>query len=113
MFLKYPLSAALIPQICAALDTRLVYVLRPLREIEATRQRRGWPAQQGAAGAQRIYSYMFGALVEQRIPTMLVRYPELLERPVEITRDLARFAGLEVTAQTIDQAAAFIRKAGA
>jgi predicted O-linked N-acetylglucosamine transferase (SPINDLY family) len=111
-FLKYPLSAALIPQICAAFNTRLVYVLRPVREIEATRERRGWAAHQGAAGAQRVYSYMFGAMVEHRIPTMMVRYPELVERPVEITRDLARFAGMDVSAQAIEKAAAFIRKGG-
>ena len=113
IFLKYPLSAALIPQICGAFNTRLVYVLRPLREIEATRVRRGWAEHQGSAGAQRIYSYMFGALVEQRIPTMMVRYPELIERPVEIARDLARFAGLEATPDAIEKAAGFIRKAGA
>ena len=113
IFLKYPLSAALIAQICGAFNTRLVYVLRPLREIEATRVRRGWAEHQGSAGAQRIYSYMFGALVEQRIPTMMVRYPELIERPVEIARDLARFAGLQATPDAIEKAAGFIRKAGA
>ena len=75
--------------------------------------RRGWAEHQGSAGAQRIYSYMFGALVEQRIPTMMVRYPELIERPVEIARDLARFAGLQATPDAIEKAAGFIRKAGA
>jgi hypothetical protein len=109
MFLKYPLSAALIPQLCQVFNTRLVYVLRPLREIEATRVRRGWAEQQGSAGAQRIYSYMFGALVEQRIPTMMVRYPELVERPLVVTRDLVRFAGLEVAPEAILKAAEFIR----
>jgi hypothetical protein len=88
-------------------------VLRPLRDIEATRARRGWPAEQGAAGAQRIYSYMFGALVEQRNPTMIVRYPELLERPVEIARDLARFTGLDVPPDVIENAAKFVRTPGA
>ena len=112
IFLKYPLSAALIPPICATFNTRLVYVLRPMKEIEATRVRRGWPAHQGAAGAQRIYSHMFGALVEQRVPTMIVRYPELVERPAEIARDLLRFAGLDAVPEVIEKAAAFIRKAG-
>jgi predicted O-linked N-acetylglucosamine transferase (SPINDLY family) len=111
IFLKYPLSAALIPHICGVINTRLVYVLRPLREIEATRVRRGWAEHQGSAGAQRIYSYMFGALVEQRIPTMMIRYPELVERPLEITRDLVRFTGLDATPETIAKAAGFIRKA--
>src|SRR6185503_21068114 len=38
LFLKYPLSAMLLPEICQVFSTRLVYVLRPLAEIEATRQ---------------------------------------------------------------------------
>lgn len=112
LYLKYPLSAVLIPQISQVFNTRLVYVLRPVREIEATRARRRWPAHQGGAGAQRIYSYMFAALVEHRIPTMIVRYPELIERPIEITRELAQFSGLDASPALIDKAAAFVRKAG-
>src|SRR5262249_12197083 len=42
IFLKYPLSALVIPEICAVFDTRLIYVLRPLADIEVTRRRRGW-----------------------------------------------------------------------
>jgi len=112
IFLKYPLSAALIPAICTVFRTRLVYVLRPLKDIEATRTRRIWPASQGAAGAQRVYAYMFGALVEQRTPTLMVRYPELLEQPVEIAGQLARFAGLDAKRELIEKAAAFVRKTG-
>jgi hypothetical protein len=40
IFLKHPLAALIIPQICAAFETRLIYLLRPIRGIEASRRRR-------------------------------------------------------------------------
>ena len=112
LFLKFPLSALLIPELCRAFRTRLVYVLRPLEEIEATRKRRGWPEHLGAVGARRIYARMFDVLVQHRFATLIVRYPELIDTPAEIARGLARFAGLEADAPTIEKAAAFIRKGG-
>ena len=42
IFLKFPLSALVIPQICEVFDTKLVYVMRPLEDIERTRLRRNW-----------------------------------------------------------------------
>ena len=50
LFLKYPPSALLIPEICKVFATRLVYVLRPMQAIEATCERRNWAPQFGAAG---------------------------------------------------------------
>lgn len=110
IFLKYPLSALLIPQICGAFRARLVYVLRPLEEIEATRLRRGWPAHLGAAGARRIYASMFEALVEQRFPTHVVRYAELLDDPLATAADIARFAGVKADPAALEAAAGFIRR---
>lgn len=109
-FLKYPLSAALIPQLCRLFNTKLVYVLRPVREIEVTRVRRGWPSYQGAAGAQRIYSHMFSAMVDHDFPTNIVRYNQLVENPTETARDIARFIGLDAAPGAIEKAAGFIRK---
>ena len=63
IFLKYPLSALVIPQICQVFETRLIYVLRPPRDIEATRMRRMWSQQFGAKGSEVIYSRMFTVLV--------------------------------------------------
>lgn len=110
LFLKYPLSAVLIPQLCSLFHTRLIYVLRPVGEIETTRVRRGWPAYQGAEGAQKIYSYMFSALVEHDLTTKIVRYNELIDKPLETARDLAHYVGLAASPQAIEKAAGFIRR---
>src|SRR5579862_8065593 len=48
IFLKHPLAALIIPAICAAFDTRLIYLVRPVRDIELSRRRRKWGAQYGA-----------------------------------------------------------------
>jgi hypothetical protein len=109
VFLKYPLSALLIPQICRVFDTRLIYVLRPLKDIEATRQRRKWAANFGAAGAQVLYSQMFQVLLDLSIPTMIVRYPELLAAPLPHARQLAAFCGIKADEKQIEAAAQFIR----
>ena len=91
LYLKYPPSALLIPEICKVFATRLVYVLRPMQAIEATRERRNWQVQFGAAGAQVIYPAMFQALVDHEFQTHLVRYTELLRDPVAHTGQLTRF----------------------
>jgi hypothetical protein len=45
IFPKHPLSALILPQLCAAFETRLIYLVRPVRDIEASRRRRKWGAQ--------------------------------------------------------------------
>jgi len=109
LFLKYPPSALLIPEICQVFATRLVYVLRPMQAIEATRERRSWQVQFGAAGAQVLYPAMFQALVDYEFPTHLVRYTELLRDPAAHAGQLARFCGLPADAEVIARAAAFVR----
>ena len=109
LFLKYPPSALLIPEICQVFATRLVYVLRPMQAIEATRERRSWQVQFGAAGAQVLYPAMFQALVDYEFPTHLVRYTELLRDPAAHAGQLARFCGLSADADVIARAAAFVR----
>jgi len=109
IFLKHPLAALVIPQICQTFETRLVYAVRPLRDIEATRRRRKWLEQYGAKGAGIIYSQMFTALIEHTVPTVIVRYGQLIAAPHEHARLLADFAGLKRTPDEIGAAAAFIR----
>jgi hypothetical protein len=112
MFLKYPLSALVIPQVCRVFDTRLVYVLRPSKDIETTRERRQWSENFGAKGAQVLYSRMFQILLERDFPTLTVRYPGLLRAPLQHARQLAAYAGLkDVTPEQLKAAASFVRKA--
>ena len=80
-----------------------------MREIEATRERRNWQVQFGAAGAQVIYPAMFQALVDHEFPTHLVRYSELLRDPAAQAGQLARFCGLPADADVIAGAAAIVR----
>lgn len=110
IFLKYPLAALVIPQIGEVFDTRPIYVLRPLRDIEATRRRRGWAEQYGAKGAELVYSRMFTALVNHGYPTHILRYPELLGSPFEHVRSLAHFAGLPHHSDLVQEASALIHK---
>jgi hypothetical protein len=109
LFLKYPLATLMIPAICTAFPTRLVYALRPLAAIEATRVRRGWPAQFGAAGAGVLYPRMFEALVEWQFPTLIVRYDELQREPAQHAQQLAAFCGLPADEQRIATAASIVR----
>jgi hypothetical protein len=109
IFLKHPLAALIIPQICAAFETRLIYLVRPVRDIEASRRRRKWGAQYGAKAAGIIYSQMFNALINHSFPTTIVRYAELIERPIEHARRLAAFGGLKPDADVMREAAAFVR----
>lgn len=110
LFLKYPLSALLLREICQVFSTRLVYVLRPLREIEATRQRRNWSENLGAKGAGRIYSTMFDVLINHGVPTLVLRYPELLAKPEFYARQLAAFSGVHPDDPVVGAAAGFIRR---
>ncbi len=108
IFLKHPLSALFLPQICKLFDTHLVYVVRPIADIETTRVRRNWAPAFGAKGAELIYSHMFQTFVEHAFPTSIVRYNELLDYPERYARMLLEFAGLPINDPTIKRAAEFI-----
>jgi hypothetical protein len=109
VFLKHQLAALLIPELCNVFDARLVYVLRPFADIEATRLRRNWFAQTGMAGAQVIYGRMFGALINSAFPTTIVRYPDIVTNPLDAAMKLAQFAGLGVDGHAIKRAANCVR----
>jgi hypothetical protein len=106
---KYPLCALLIPQICEVFDTRLVYVMRPLEDIERTRLRRKWLPQYGRQGADVIFGAMRGFAQSASHPILTVSYQEFLAAPEAHARDLARFAGLEPTPAMLALAASSIR----
>lgn len=110
IFLKHPLAGLLLPDLCETFDARLVYVLRPLDDIEATRKRRNWWPSMGMAGAQIVYGRMFGLLINQSRPTMLMRYTAVLANPLDAATKLAQFADLNIEPQRIEQAAGFIRR---
>jgi hypothetical protein len=108
IFLKYPLSALIIPELAAVFPIRLVYVLRPLIDIEATRIRRQWSSDFGEAGAKIVYSWMFRCLIDHSLATLIVRYPDVIRNPVEHARKLAAFAGLTAVPQALVVASAAV-----
>jgi hypothetical protein len=109
IFLKYPGSALLIPEICETFDTRLIYVVRSPDDIERTQQRRHWNQIYGREATATIYNHMFKVLVEESYPTMIVRYSELLASPKQIARALASFSEMMVGSKRLADAAGFIR----
>jgi len=95
IFLKFPLSGLLIPQICEVFDTKLIYVIRPLGDIERTRLRRNWASHFGAEGGAIIYDAMSAALKHHPTPTLNVDYKNLLASPMVHVRIIAQFSGLD------------------
>jgi len=108
--LKSPPSAFLLPQICRVFDVKLISVMRPLRQIERTRLRRGWPAQHGEKGAEVIYRHLSRTLDLHAHAHMRVKYDDVLRSPSDLARRLAEFAGLEAAPDQIEVAADFIRR---
>ncbi|MBC8127846.1 MAG: hypothetical protein H8M99_11960 [Gloeobacteraceae cyanobacterium ES-bin-144] len=75
IFLKYPLSALLIPELCQVFETRLIYVIRPLKDVEASRRRRGWPANAGEKGgaSSTHRCFIFSSICRFRQPSSVTR----------------------------------------
>jgi hypothetical protein len=109
VFLKYPGSALLIPEICETFDTRLIYVTRASDDVDRTQRRRGWEHLFGRESTATIYDRMFEVLVEESYPTMIVRFSELLAAPKQVARAIASFGELMVGSKRLADAAAFIR----
>lgn len=112
IFLKYPLSALVLPQICRVFETKLISVLRPLAQIERTRLRRNWAARYGEQGAEVIYQHLARVIDAGAYPHLRVKYDELLRSPAYVARRLAHFAELKASREEIERAAAFITRRG-
>ena len=110
IFLKYPLSAFVIPQICEVFDTKLIYVMRPLEDIEQTRLRRNWEPYYGAEGATLIYDEMSAALKQHPYPTISIDYKDLLASPMVHASNIARFVELDLSPAELRHAIDFVRK---
>ena len=108
LFLKYPLAALLLPWLAEHFELRQLLVGRPLAEIEATRVRRNWAPQYGAHGARELYPLLLTATLEKAIPTEVIHYAELLQRPEPAIRSIARFCGHDGTEEQARQALQFI-----
>ena len=112
IFFKNQAAALFIPEICEVFDMKLIYVMRPLKDIELTRLRRLWLPLVGALGAATIYTHMSNALTRYAHSTMILNYKDLLESPTVYARDMARFAGLDPSLSDLEQAVDFVTTRG-
>lgn len=110
MLLKHGLAVLFIEQLRQLFDLRLVGVLRPLADIEATRQRRRWHRSMGRAGAEVIYSALMTEMVNGDCPFHLVRYPELMRRPEHEVDRLLAFCGWQASADQRSSAIRFVTR---
>jgi len=110
IFLKYPPSALALPQICSVFDVKIISVVRPLRQIEQTRLRRGWGPEYGKLGAEIVYRHLSRVLHARTHPHLRVKYDEALSSPLELARRLVEFGQLKVGADQIEAAAAFVSR---
>jgi hypothetical protein len=108
IFFKDPISAFLLPQICNVFDTRFVYVVRSLEDIERTRARRGWPTRFGRVGAEIIYRVLKDFEKTCPNPILTLQYADLLSSPAKYARVLASFSGLEPNSAQLIDAANFV-----
>ena len=108
--LKMPLASICLPQIIEAVNPYIIVVHRPFGEIEASRLRRMWTPNLGAAGAQIIYSKLLMDLMEHKKSYLAVGYQELRQNSQREILRVLYFCGLEKLSDRIDQAVEFVRK---
>jgi hypothetical protein len=106
--LKHPLSCLVIPELNEVFDAHFIYVLRPIGEIERTRNRRKWAPYLGGVGAQKVYSAMFNALINHPIKAMMLHYETLLAQPLSESERLADFCGLNARPDNRERGVRFI-----
>jgi hypothetical protein len=109
LVLKLPAAGLCLPQIAHVFDTTAIVVHRPLAEIEASRVRRGWSANLGAAGARAIYSKLFSDLTQLGLSNLGLSYRDITAEPERSMRRVIDFCGLEDLAGNLPRACAFIR----
>ena len=102
-----PLSVAKMPALCFFIEEVLqaweplfIVVTRPVEAIEASRVRRGWPAEYGARGADVIYP-LIEAGVPRNAQRLDVDYERLKAEPEMVGAEIARFCGLPGAPQRV------------
>lgn len=114
-YVKFPLAAILLPAMIEAwkglFQLRHVYVLRALRDIEATRARRNWKPVLGLQGARVLYSQLFAVLLNRTEPTHIIRFHELLAEPEAQLQQLIDFLALQPGMAARRAALEFLRPA--
>ncbi|WP_190275841.1 sulfotransferase family protein [Thiorhodovibrio frisius] len=108
LVLKHPLLAFVMPEMAAVCNPRWLIMMRPFSAIETSRQRRGWGAPYGAAGASRIYQAIFEHLLAQPDDALMLNFEHFRQDPASRKR-LIDWLGLAPSAQGQVQADAWVR----
>lgn len=109
IYLKHPLSALILPEIAEVFSPRFIFVFRPVADIEASRQRRGWPEHLGAKGASILFAQMMRFYINESSEIFMLRYPTLLANTRILVTAMANFAELGPNAK-IEAALDYIRQ---
>ncbi|MBK5967477.1 hypothetical protein, partial [Thiorhodovibrio winogradskyi] len=108
LVLKHPLLAFVMPEMAAICNPRWLIMMRPFSAIETSRQRRGWGAPYGAAGASRLYQAIFEHLLAQPDDALMLNFERFRQDPASRKR-LIDWLGLAPSAQGQVQADAWVR----
>jgi len=112
--LKHPLASVCLKEIFLAADPSIILLQRPLKDIEATRVRRRWAAQYGAAGAEVIYSKARSDLANLDREFLDVSFDHFLEEPEQELLRILNFCQIDDRTVTsrIGDALTFVRRKG-
>lgn len=110
ILLKHPLSAFFIPELEEVFDVKIVTVMRPFADIEATRVRRRWRDQFGARGAKAIYSQLNDSLANCKSPTLWFKYQDLIDNPFQEVVKIANFLGFGTDSASLERAISRVRR---
>ena len=111
ILLKLPLSAIILDEISEVFQTRLIVCLRPIAEIERSRQRRKWPAHFGAIGARIIYAKLIEHIANKEDSEYaMIRYKELLGNPDKELQRLAKFLALSPSNDSFEKSLLSLRR---
>lgn len=108
--LKMPLASMCLPEITQAFDTDIILVHRPLNQIEASRVRRKWPEQFGAAGANKIYLKMFSDLLEYKLSALMLSHGDFVKDSRDSLKKIINYCDLHFLEHNIENAMNFVRK---
>ena len=109
VLLKLPVAAICLRQMARAFDLSVVTMQRPLAEIEACRQRRGWNSSFGKAGAKIIYGHLYACLAELNLSHISIAYHDLVDRPHETLLKVMHFLDLTELKGSLGNAVRTIR----
>jgi hypothetical protein len=107
--LKQPMACILVTQIAKVFNpTKIVYVTRPLPDIEKSRIRRKWPEAFGAKGAHYLYQFLMGSVVDFATKPVWIHYSELENHAESVVDKLASLLDAPVTADNRKDAIAWL-----